>query len=288
MENKEEATKKFQEIAEAYEVLKDEKKRKIYDQYGEEGLKGNGVGPNINPDDILRGFTSSFGFGFPGGFNKTFVFTTEGDSSEDDFGFSSFFGPRKRTSFMFDDDFFERKQKSPPIYQDIYCTLEDLYNQKTKKMKITRRVEIQRGQFKEEEKVLELKLQNGVKDGTKVTFEREGDRLLNTIPSDIIFKIHIKQHDIFILEKSNLIMKKSIPLVQALRGDMTFDIKTLDQRNLKISIKDIIYPGFEKVIKGEGMPNRNGKGDLIIQFHIQFPKTLTDQQKKELERILPK
>ena len=37
---KEEATKKFQEISEAYDVLTDEKKRQIYDMYGEEGLKG--------------------------------------------------------------------------------------------------------------------------------------------------------------------------------------------------------------------------------------------------------
>lgn len=35
------AEEKFKEIAEAYEVLSDKKKRDIYDKYGEEGLKGN-------------------------------------------------------------------------------------------------------------------------------------------------------------------------------------------------------------------------------------------------------
>lgn len=35
------AEEKFKEIAEAYEVLSDKRKREIYDQYGEEGLKGN-------------------------------------------------------------------------------------------------------------------------------------------------------------------------------------------------------------------------------------------------------
>ena len=39
MDHSQEAELKFKEIAEAYDVLSDEKKRKIYDQFGEEGLK---------------------------------------------------------------------------------------------------------------------------------------------------------------------------------------------------------------------------------------------------------
>lgn len=292
LENKEEATKKFQEIAEAYEVLKDENKRKIYDQFGEEGLKGGGGQGNVNQEEIIRqafgrfggfGGFGSFG-GFPGTFSKTFVYTD--DSSDDDFGFSSFFKTSRGRSF--EDDIFERKPKQPPITQDLFITLEDLYQQKTKKMKITRTVEVQKGQFKQEEKILEFKLQPGIKDGTKVTYEREGDKYLNSIPSDIIFKINIKPHDVFTVEKSNLILKKNVSLVQALKGDLSFDIKTLDSRSINISIKEIINPGYQKVIKGEGMPGKFGKGDLIIKFFIEFPKQLSDQQKKELEKILPK
>ncbi|KAI0034195.1 hypothetical protein K488DRAFT_77357 [Vararia minispora EC-137] len=72
----EEASKKFKEISEAFEVLSDKQKRTIYDQFGEEGLKGGGGPPpgasaGGNP---FAGFSS--GGGFPGG--TTFTFTSGG------------------------------------------------------------------------------------------------------------------------------------------------------------------------------------------------------------------
>ncbi|KAH9831570.1 uncharacterized protein C8Q71DRAFT_816037 [Rhodofomes roseus] len=66
----EEATKKFKQISEAFEVLSDKQKRAVYDQFGEEGLKGGGVPPQ-GAGGPGGGF-SNFG-GFPGG---TYTFTT--------------------------------------------------------------------------------------------------------------------------------------------------------------------------------------------------------------------
>ena len=75
--NKEEAEKKFKEISEAYQILSDENKRKIYDMHGEEGVKqhegfnssngGEGMHPFQSPDDIFKMF-----FGNRSPFNNHF------------------------------------------------------------------------------------------------------------------------------------------------------------------------------------------------------------------------
>ncbi|XP_034885777.1 dnaJ homolog subfamily B member 6 isoform X10 [Mirounga angustirostris] len=84
-ENKEEAERKFKQVAEAYEVLSDAKKRDIYDRYGKEGLNGGGGG-GIH-------FDTPFDFGF------TF--------RNPDEVFREFFGGRDPFSFDFFEDPFE-------------------------------------------------------------------------------------------------------------------------------------------------------------------------------------
>jgi len=78
--NSEEATKKFKEISEAFEVLNDKQKRTIYDQLGEEGLKGGGPVPGAGAGPSgFPGFSGFPGAGGPGG--ATFTFTSGGPGS---------------------------------------------------------------------------------------------------------------------------------------------------------------------------------------------------------------
>lgn len=87
-----EAEKKFKEISEAYEVLSDEKKRQIYDQYGADALKGAGGmgGPGghagfSSMEEALRTFMGAFGGGGGGGesiFDSFFGFESGGEEGE--------------------------------------------------------------------------------------------------------------------------------------------------------------------------------------------------------------
>ena len=76
-------------------------------------------------------------------------------------------------------------------------------------------------------KIFEFKLQPGCRDGTKITFEKEGDRYYGKIPSDIIFKIKVKPHQYFTVEKSNLIVTKDIDLLQALKSNINLNLVVL-------------------------------------------------------------
>ena|ERR1700722_92718 len=86
-----EAEKKFKEISEAYEVLSDEKKRQIYDQYGADALRGAAMGGGGGPgghagfssmEEALRTFMGAFGGGGGGGesiFDSFFGFESEAE-----------------------------------------------------------------------------------------------------------------------------------------------------------------------------------------------------------------
>ena len=96
--NKVEAEENFKIIAEAYEVLSDEKKRATYDKYGKAGLQPGGGGTG-GSDFVFDGFHGFGGFGSGGGSHFSFK------HAEDIF--KDFFGGRDPfAGFMDDDDDF--------------------------------------------------------------------------------------------------------------------------------------------------------------------------------------
>jgi len=131
----------------------------------------------------------------------------------------------------------------------------------------------------------------GTVQGSHITFKNESDWMPDFSDSgDLVVFVNCKNEEgIFRREADNLIMKKSITLLESLTKT-EFYFKHLDERVIKINHEDIIKPNQKMQIKGEGMPNLQDnlqKGDLIVYFDIIFPSNLEKERAKYLVKILP-
>lgn len=307
---------KFKQISQAYEVLSDPEKKKIYDQGGEQALKeGGGGGGFSSPMDLFDMF-----------FNGRFTGSGRG----------------------------RKERRGKDVIHQLTVTLEELYKGAVRKLALQKNVicdkcegrggkkgaveqcpqcrgtgmqvqvqhlgvgmiqQIQticpdcRGQGERinpkdrckqcngkkvvrERKVLEVHIDKGMTDGQKIIFNGEGDQEPELEPGDIIIILDEKEHPVFRRHNGNdLFMRMDIQLVEALCGFQKA-IRTLDARELVITALpgEVVKHGDYKCVLNEGMPqykNPFEKGRLIIQFMVQFPKTIPPELIPALENVLP-
>lgn len=352
----EEAHKKFQEIGEAFEVLSDKNKRKIYDTYGEEGLKAGG-GPPPGASGAMGGMGGMGGFsGFGGPGGSTFTFTSGGPTGGGGGGFTpsdpndifaQIFGQMNgggvpaAFSFSGMPGMSEGRPKrpgrsgmgggmsgipgafggmdggggspfgdfggmdmngggrpsSPEVKRDfekqLPVTLEDLYKGTRRKLKIGRRT-LSGGT---EENIVEVDIKPGWKAGTKVRFAGKGNDLPSGGTQDLVFIINEKPHPRFKREGHNLRICQTLSLVDALDPPKAAKrtISTLDDRNLAVPFpsptpgKTTIPNGTTTRVAGEGMPiskTPGKKGDLIVEWTVEVPSRLSDEQRRKLRAAL--
>ncbi|XP_022915199.1 dnaJ protein homolog 1 [Onthophagus taurus] len=314
------AEEHFKEVAEAYEVLSDKKKRDIYDQHGEEGLKsgipgGTGTpgGPSFSytfHGDPRATFAQFFGnaspfqafFDLGGGGNRMFGFNDDSMDVDDPFGIGNVGQPRpggpggafRSQSFNFHNSpnrGNKDKLQDPPIEHDLYVSLEDIMKGCTKKMKISRKVLQSDGTAKKEDKVLTINVKPGWKAGTKITFQKEGDQGRNKIPADIVFIIRDKPHPHFKREGSDIRFTAKISLKEALCG-CTIRVPTMiaDKVIPLHFTNEIVTPNTVRRLQGHGLPlpkESSRKGDLIVNFDIRFPEQLSESARDIIYDTLP-
>ncbi|CAI0439359.1 unnamed protein product [Linum tenue] len=172
----------------------------------------------------------------------------------------------------------------------LECTLEELFRGRVKRVKITRHVVDANGIFMPEEETLKIKLMPGWKAGTKITFEGKGDDRLGFLPPDVVFVVNEKPHHLFSRDGDNLIHEMEVSLTDALAG-CTLSVPLIGRENMWLSFAgdEVICPGYEKVIRGQGMPvpgEKGRKGDFLIRFSVSFPAGLSDERRSEACRIL--
>jgi molecular chaperone DnaJ len=303
-----EAEENFKEAAEAYSVLSDAQKRSRYDRFGHAGVGGAGGGgydPGFtNIEDIF----DLFGFGdmFGGGARRSTVqrgadlrydyqITLEEAAEGKDAKIEI---PRLETCGSCDGK--GTAEGTEPetcitcsgsgqtrFQQGFFSVMRTCPNCAGKGRIIKDPCSQCRGAGRtEKKKVLEVKIPAGVDADSRLRVTGEGEAGVNGGPSgDLYVFIHVKEHDYFERQGSNLYTSVPISFAQAALG-ADIEVRTLDEsESLKIPAGTQTGTVFR--IKGEGMPalGGRGKGDLFVAVTLVTPKSLSKEQRKLLEKL---
>jgi len=274
----EEARALFPSINEAYETLSDKAKKQQYD------MEMNGFGgirmgsAHGEMDDIQNIFNMMFGgqsrvpgFGGPG-FPGVHVFH----------GPPAGFPGGHPFQHMF-----QSMQKPPPIIKNVQITLEQAY------VGCSLPIEIERWTMENEVKTHEVEtiyvpIQQGIDDNEIIVFRDKGHIAGDALRGDVKIVIHIANSTIFRRQGLDLLYSAKLSLRDALCG-FSFELKHLNGKAMNItnySNKTIITPATKKVIPGLGMMRDKQVGNLILEFDITFPASITPEQCEALEKIL--
>jgi len=140
-------------------------------------------------------------------------------------------------------------------------------------------------------KTLDVNINRGMADGEKIIFHAEGEQKPDIIPGNVVVVLQEEKHPDFRRENNHLFIKKKISLKEALCG-FKFVITHLDGRKLLVkSEKGNCYGhGNTQCISDEGIMDSFGRGNLYVDFEIEFkkPDYFSEEQKRRLRSLLPK
>ncbi|MGB8509906.1 MAG: molecular chaperone DnaJ, partial [Pyrinomonadaceae bacterium] len=138
----------------------------------------------------------------------------------------------------------------------------------------------------EREKSLEVKIPAGVETGSRLRITGEGEGGTQGGPSgDLYVIIHVKEHELFDRQGSNLYASIPVTFAQAALGS-EITVPTLgEQQPLKVPPGTQTGTVFR--VKNQGMPvlGGRGRGDLFVSVTVMTPTTLTREQRKLLEQL---
>jgi molecular chaperone DnaJ len=308
-----EAEEMFKEAAEAYEVLHDPQKRRLYDAYGHEGLRGTG----------FSGFS---------GFED--IFSSFGDIFQDFFSFGGFSGQtRQRTAARPGDDLLfslnlsfeeavsgiEKEAEidtfagcpncsgsgAEPGTRETTCPgcqgagqvvqAQGFFRvstscarcQGTGKVLVSPCKQCQgHGRMRNRKRVL-VKVPAGVDSGTRLRLRGEGESgYRGGPPGDLYVRIEVTPHPHIERDGDNLHMKISISFMQAILGD-SVEIPVLNGAK-SIPIPPGTQPGAVVRFPGEGVPKLRGygRGDLFVEIEVRIPKDITPRQEELLHEFM--
>ncbi len=268
----EQAEKRFKEVNEAYDVLSDEKKRKLYDQYGsaafEEGFQPGG-GFGFNGQDF-----GNFGFGGGNGSYQSFHFGGQG--AEDIFGdlFGSMFGGAGAAG--------AGARRSPSRGRDVTSMIEVSFDEAVFGCDKTLQI---RGDGQNTAQSVKVHIPAGIEDGKSIRLRGKGAPG-SAGNGDLLLKVKIREKPGFTRKGQDIYTTASIPFTTAVFGGEAI-VETIDGRvNLKIPAGT--QSGKKIRLRGKGVQKMNQpsqRGDHFVTIQIEVPSGLSAEAVRKLREF---
>jgi molecular chaperone DnaJ len=304
------AEERFKEVAEAYEVLHDPEKRRLYDAYGHEGLSSTGFTGFRDFSDIFRSFSDIFGdifsfgdFGMGGGprpqaggdlrYDLTLDFMAAALGSE-----VTVEVPRVANCATCGGSGAKPGAQRIPCPQ---CGGRGVISRSHGLFQITTTCSrcqgmksfyaencptcLGEGRLKEKKK-LKVKIPPGMDSGTHLVMAGEGNAgVMGGPPGDLYIVLHVRPHQQFRRDGHDLHLKAEISYVQAALGTR-LTIPTL-KNSQELTIPPGTQPGETIRLKGEGVPYPKGgrRGDLLVEVQVSIPRNLSARQQHLLNEL---
>jgi len=244
---------RFQEISEAHDTLKNSQKRHDYDTMRKFGgpRQGGGEHPFFN-EDIFGDFFSGFG-------NEGFTFNFTGRNGDE----RIFRNVRQQP----------RGNRNVQVRMAISIKEAMMNNEKTISYKLP----------SGREEFATVNIPAGVQHGVTFKFSGMGDDSIRNMPrGDLMVVMSVLDSDGYTRKVNDLYTDKTIDCFQAVRGH-EFNLKTLDDKIIKVKVPAGTQPGTLLTLKGLGMPvhkTLNIRGNLYVKIHILIPQLSAADLKK--------
>ena len=259
--NNKKAEERFKEINEAYEVLKDPEKRKLYDQLGpnwKQGQAFNGE-PGFEGTHFTFNGRSFDGAGFSDFFETLFG---GGRSQQRPFGPDPFGG------------FTQRPRKGRDIEAELFLSLEDVLRGGAQNVTV---------RTANGPRDLKIQVPAGILEGKKLRLSGQGESISGGRAGDLFLKVIYKPHPKFRVQGKDLLMDLPLTPWEAVLGTRV-NVETLDG-TIELAIPAGTSSGKKFRLRGRGMGSGTNRGDILVQAMIRVPTTLSEDEKRRWEEL---